>query len=215
MMISVSRNIKFATIEAIPSNKTAILVNGMKGILQIYRRNGFNVEMALMDGEFGHLRGELASMGATLNETSRDEHMGDIERYIRTVKERIRAIYNTLPFNKILARLVVEMAKASVFWLNGMPLKDSFGNKLSPQTIITGQKLDYNRHCRFQFGDYVQTHEQYDNSMNPRTVGALALCPTGNVQGSFYFMSVSTGRVLNRLHATPLPMPDEVVDRIH
>ena len=36
MMISVSRNIKFATIEAIPSNKTAILVNGMKGILQIY-----------------------------------------------------------------------------------------------------------------------------------------------------------------------------------
>ena len=36
MMISVSRNIKFGTIEAIPSNKTAILVNGMKGILQIY-----------------------------------------------------------------------------------------------------------------------------------------------------------------------------------
>ena len=36
MMISVSRNIKFATIEVIPSNKTAILVNGMKGILQMY-----------------------------------------------------------------------------------------------------------------------------------------------------------------------------------
>ena len=171
--------------------------------------------MALMDGEFGHLRGELASMGATLNETSRDEHMGDIERYMQTVKERIRAIYNTLPFNKILARLVVEMAKASVLWLNGMPLKDSFGNKLSPRTIITGQKLDYNRHCRFQFGEYVQTHEQHDNSMNPRTVGALALCPTGNAQGSFDFMCISTGRVLNRLHATPLPMPDKVVNRIH
>ena len=28
-------------------------------------------------------------------------------------------------------------------------------------------------------------------------------------------MSISTGRVLNRLHATPLPMPDDVVDRIH
>ena len=36
MMISVSRNIKFGTIEAIPNNKTAILVNEMKGILQIY-----------------------------------------------------------------------------------------------------------------------------------------------------------------------------------
>ena len=168
-----------------------------------------------MDGEFGHLRGELASMGVTLNETSRDEHVGDIERYIRTVKERMQAIYNTLPFNKIPAPLVVEMAKASVFWLNGMPPKDSFGNQLSPRTIITGQDIDYNRHCRFQFGEYVQTHEQHDNSMNPRTVGALALRPTGNAQGSFYFMSISTRRVLNRLHATPLPMPDEVVDRIH
>ena len=36
MMISISRNIKFATIEAIPSNKTAILIKGVKAILQIY-----------------------------------------------------------------------------------------------------------------------------------------------------------------------------------
>ena len=115
MMISVSRNIKFATIEAIASNKTAILVNGMKGILQIYRHNGFNIKMALMDGEFGYLHGELASMGVTLNEASRDEHVGEIERYIRTVKECMQAIYNTLPFNKIPAWFVVEMAKASVF----------------------------------------------------------------------------------------------------
>ena len=192
-LVSISRNIKFGTIEAIPNNKTAIALKGVKAILQVYRWNGFNIEMAFMDGEFGHLQGELAGMGVTLNKTSRDEHMGDIERYIRTVKERMRAIYNTLPFNKIPARLVVEMAKASIFWLNGMPPKDSFGNRLSPQTIVTGQKLDYNRHCRYQLGEYVQTHEQHDNSMNPRTVGALALCPMGNAQGSFYFMTISTG----------------------
>ena len=168
-----------------------------------------------MDGEFGHLQGELADMGIALNETSRDEHVGDIERYIRTVKERMRAVYNTLPFSKILGRLVIEMAKASVFWLNGLPPKDYFGNNMSPCTIVTGQKLDYKRHCRYQFGEYVQTHEQHDDSMDPRTVGALALHPTGNTQGSFYFMSISMGRVLNRLHATPLPMPDEVVDRVH
>ena len=63
MMISISRNIKFATIEAIPSNKTPILIKGVKGILQIYRRSGFNVEIALMDGEFGHLHSKLGGMG--------------------------------------------------------------------------------------------------------------------------------------------------------
>ena len=35
-----------------------------------------------MDGEFGHLCGELAGMGIVLNEMSWDEHVGDIERYI-------------------------------------------------------------------------------------------------------------------------------------
>ena len=78
-----------------------------------------------MDGEFGHLRGEMASMGITLNETSRDEHVGDLERITCTVKERMGAIYNTLPFHKVPARLVVEMAKACMFWLNSLPLQSS------------------------------------------------------------------------------------------
>ena len=51
--------------------------------------------------------------------------------------------------------------------------------------------------------------------MNPRTVGALTLRPIGNGQGSFYFLSIATGRVLNRLHATALPMPDDVIDKLH
>ena len=97
MLVSISRKIKFGTIEVIPNNKSTVLLKGLKGILQVYQCRGFHVEMALMDGEFGHLRGELASMGVTLNETSRDEHIGDIERFIRTVKERMRL--STTPCN--------------------------------------------------------------------------------------------------------------------
>ena len=141
--------------------------------------------------------GGLAEIGITLNETSRDEHVGDIERYIRTVKERMRAIYNTMPFRKVPARLVIEMAKTAVFWLNAFPVLGGASGNLSPHTILTGQKVDYKRHCRFQFGEYTQTHEEHDSSMNPRTVGALALRPVGNGQGSFYFLSISLGRVLN------------------
>ena len=87
MLVSISRKIKFATIEVIPNNKSAVLMGGIKGILQIYQQHRFRVEVALMDGEFGHLHGEIASMGVTLNETSHDEHMRDIERFICTVKE--------------------------------------------------------------------------------------------------------------------------------
>ena len=123
MLVSISRSIKFVTIEVIPNNKSTMLMKGIKAILQIYQRNGFSVEVALMDGEFGHLCGEIASMGVTLNKTLWDEHMGDIGRFIRTVKEWTQAIYNTLPFHKVPRRLVVEMAKACMFWLNSCHCK--------------------------------------------------------------------------------------------
>ena len=127
----------------------------------------------------------------------------------------MRAIYNTLSFQKIPARLVIEMAKTAVFWLNAFPVMGGASQDLSPCTILTGQQVDYKRHCHFQFGEYMQTHEEHNNSMNPRTVGAIALHPVGNAQGSFYFLSIATGRVLNRLHATALPMPDDVIDKLH
>ena len=101
MLVSISRKIKFGTIEVIPNNKSTVILKGVKGILQVYTQWGFQVELALMDGEFGHLWGELASMGVMLNETLRDEHVGEIEQFIQMVKEQMRAIYNTLPFRKI------------------------------------------------------------------------------------------------------------------
>ena len=93
------------------------------------------------------------------------------------------------------------MAKTAVFWLNAFPAVGGASQDLSPHTIRTGQQIDYKRHCRYQFGEYTQTHEEHNNSMNPRMIGAIALRLVGNGQGSFYFLSITTGRVLNRLHA--------------
>ena len=79
-------------------------------------------------------------------------------------------------------------------------------------TLLTGLTMNYNRHCRLEFGEYVQTHEEHDNSLNPRTIGALALRPTGNVQGGYFIFSLTTGKVINRMRWTTIPMPKEVID---
>jgi hypothetical protein len=48
------------------------------------------------------------------------------------------------------------------------------------------------------------------------TVGALAMHPTRNAQGqNNYVFSLSTGWIINRVHATKLPMPDDVIKRVH
>ena len=46
------------------------------------------------------------------------------------------------------------------------------------------------------------------------TVGALALRPTGNRQGGYYFFSLYSGRRIHRTHWTVLPMTEEVKNRL-
>ena len=108
----------------------------------------------------------------------------------------------------------MELAKAVVYWLNSVPSNMGVSPTMSPRTIITGQLLDYHKHCRYEFGEYIQTHEEHDNSLLSCKVGAIALRPTGNQQGGYFFMSLHTGRIINRLHTTKLPMPAEVITRV-
>ena len=168
-----------------------------------------------MDGQFEPLRGELATLGMNLNTVSCGEQVPEIELYMRTLKEQTQCIYNTLPFTRLPGRLIIEMVYASVFWLNLFPPADGVSATLSPRSLVTGFQLDYNKLCRLEFGTYVQTHEEHDNSMATRTMGAIALRPPGNTQGGHYFFSLNTGRRLNRNQWTELPMPNEVIDRVH
>ena len=161
------------------------------------------------------MHGELSELETALSTTACNEHVGDIERYIRMIKEQMRANYNTLPYQNIPPRLIIEMAKHALFWLNSFPQPNAARGPISPRTLLTGVKLDFNKYCKYQFGEYVQTHEEHDNTMAPRAIGALALCPTGNAQGSFHFFSFSSGQVITRNWETSLPMPDEVIAHVH
>ena len=51
--------------------------------------------------------------------------------------------------------------------------------------------------------------------MNTRTTGAIAMRPTGNAQGGYWFYILGTGRLLNRNHWTVLPMPADVIARVN
>ena len=61
-----------------------------------------HVMTALVDQEFDALRGELGS--TDLNAAAASEHVPDIERRLRLIKERFRALRSTLPFKVIPGR---------------------------------------------------------------------------------------------------------------
>jgi hypothetical protein len=213
--VTISRNIKFSTAVLISDQKHATMMKVIRDVRAIYSKRGFQVKTMLMDGQFEGLIGDLSEIGITLNTVARGEHVPEVERHIRTIKERARCVYNTLPFQKIPSRMVVELIYYSVFWLNTFPARDGISDILSPRSIVTGSQIDFNKHCKLEFGAYVQAHEEHDNTMTTRTTGAIALRPTGNAQGGYFLYSLSTGRVLNRNHWTVLPMPQEVIARVH
>jgi hypothetical protein len=187
----------------------------LKNTISVYARRGLIVTHALMDGQFKCLRNDIYDIGIDLNIVGANEHVPEAERYIRTLKERMRCIYNTVPFKKMPARMIIGLAYGCVFWLNNFPAHDGVSSTLSPRNIMTGRNVDFNKHCKLEFGDYVQIHEEHDNTMIPRTSGAIALRPTGNIQGGYFFYTLKTGRRVNRNHWTVVPMPVEVIDRVH
>jgi hypothetical protein len=212
--VSVSRDLRFITAQHLPDKQSSSLQECARRIVTLYRSRGFTVTVIKGDGEFECLREGLPA-GTQLNTVSEGEHVPEVERLNRTLKERVRCIDATLPFQRIPPRMTIEMVYNCVFWLNCFPPGRGLSATMSPRQIMTGQRIDFRKHCQLEYGSYVQTHDEHDNTMTQRTTGALAMRPTGNTQGGYWFYNLTTGRLINRRKWTELPMPNDVIERIH
>ena len=217
-LMTISRFIRFGTANMLknmlmgPKNP---IMKCMRELKALYQQRGFNITVAIMDLQFEPLRIPLAEIGIMLNTVAEDEHVPEQERWNRTIKERIRCLYHSLPFNQIPILLLVEMVYYVVFWWNLIPPQGGVSTVMSPRSLITGFRLDYNHHCQLEFGTYVQVHEVHDNTMRTRTTGALSMRPTGNLQGGYNFFNLGTGRRIVRNRWTSLPMPDIVIAQVN
>ena len=92
------RNIKFTTVEAIQNRPKYQLVQSIKNVLPIYTQLGLQIDNAFIDGEFVPLCTDLLNLGINPNFATRNEHVPEIERQHRVIKERARACCHCLPF---------------------------------------------------------------------------------------------------------------------
>ena len=173
-----------------------------------------------MDAEFGHpgFINALLRYSVSVNVASAREHVAGIERKTRTLKERVRARRSQMPYLKIPKIMTSDLVRDVVAWLNQFPTKSSLIPSMGARTLITGVQFDYHLHCRVEFGQYCEVHEDRDkkNSVEAeRTTRAIAMKSSGNLQGGYRFLSLRTGRVLPRQHFTVCPITTQVIDRVH
>ena len=213
-LVSSSRGISLVTIEYLPSRTAKRLAITLERVLKVYARGGFAVQTMMMDMEFEKLVDLLPSVA--INTTAAQEHVGEIERKIRVIKERARGTINTLPYLQLPRLMIIELMHFCVMWMNAFPVKSGISEKWSPRELISRHKLDAKLHCRAPFGAYCEVHTDPDitNTMEPRTKWAICLGPTGNMQGSYKFMSLSTGKKIVRRKFTEMPITESVIRQV-
>jgi hypothetical protein len=213
-LVSVARGLNLVTAEHMPTRTAKQLAAGIVRVMDLYLRGGFQVGTVLMDNEFEKLRNLVPVLA--VNTTAAKEHVPEVERRIRLIKEHGRGILNTLPFKKMTQIMLIELIYHVVLWLNAFPTKSGVSETLLPCEIVMRHKLNFTKHCKAQFGSYCEAHDEPvpTNTMVTRSTPATVLGPTGNLQGTYKFFSLETGKMIKRCKLTAYPMQDSVIKKV-
>ena len=111
--------------------------------------------------------------------------------------------------------MVVHLMITVNFYMNALVWRKGVSQiLLHPMTIVKGLLSDFNKHFHVLFGKYGNMYEGTTNTMELRSVGALALGPSGNTQGGVRCYSLHTGKILSRMMKDIIlaKMPEEALD---
>ena len=87
----------------------------------LYARGGFIVNLALMDKKLDACKEHLPFL--EVNTTTTREHVAEIERDLRQVKERVRCTSSEFPFQFIPTMVLIYTVYNVCLWLNTFPLQ--------------------------------------------------------------------------------------------
>jgi hypothetical protein len=217
--LTLNRNITFTAINHLPEDTLPQIFKAFKEIYQYYLQRGFHITVVHADGEFVPLEPLIESIpgGPVINLASVNEHVPEIKRRIRVVKEHCQSTRHSLPFERIPKIMTVHIVLNVVKLLISPPTKGGVSETLSPKTTMSGETLNYKKHLSLQIGQYCQVHEE-DNLLNSqlaRTKGEIYLGPSGNMQGSFKLVALNTGKKIVRRSWDAIPMPGVVIARVN
>ena len=97
-----------------------------------------------------------------------------------------------------------------------IPGKSEMSKTLYPREIVYRHKLDFTKHYKSPFGTYCEVHDEPvpTNTMVTCSTPAIVLGPTGNLQGTYKFLSPATGKMVKQLALTPYTMSDSVIRKV-
>jgi hypothetical protein len=183
--------------------------------LHTYASKKINITTIRADneGSIAAMKSILNEKGITLNPSGAGSHVPDIERKIQEVKQRVRAVINSLPY-RLARTLLAFLVCFCVSRINLVPHKTGLIN-ISPSEAFRGRKADYKRDLRVGFGEYCEVlNANTNNTMPSRTQATISLDSVDNTTGSV-ILSLLSGKNISRDQFKILPMPDLIIDHMN
>ena len=188
-LTTISTKFNYRTVEALPyvnkkGAKKDDTLAGINKVINLYQSRGLIVEQINGDNEFECIREDIRPI--LLNITAADEHVSPVERSIRSIKDRTRCQVQSLPYTKYPRMMVIGCVIFSTKSLNSEIGMSTLSTKLSPNSLITGQpQRNYDDVTSLTFGEYAEVYNVSNttNTNEERTTSAVALYPSGNLQG--------------------------------
>jgi hypothetical protein len=194
-LLSISQGFNLLVVRFLNDKKANSAETAISDIIATYLKHNVIIKRIVCDGESGisALKSKIESKGIALEQCSKNEHVGIIERAGRQMKERVRAFITTLPYT-LTNEMLIYLVYYVIYMINYFPKSTTYIEGVAPKTKLTGNVLDYNIDCQLEFGEFVHANEDNSstNSMKSRTFPAIALGPVGNVYGSYYFLNLET-----------------------
>ena len=152
-----------------------------------------------------------------INYANAGDHVPEAERNNRTIKERFRAAFHRLPFKAMPRIMIRYLAMDCTSKLNLFPVKGGISDYYSPRTILNHRVVDYTKECLVPFGTFVQANNEKipSNTNAPRTLDAIYLRPTQNLQHGHELMDLNSGMLITRSRMTEIPITDRIIEAVN
>jgi len=203
----------FTTVH-IERKTTSSLGTALQSQVSAIRGRGFEPKVLYLDPERGFvgLQGQIP--GVEVDISGAGDHMAELDTYIRRVKEIARSVKAGLPW-KLPKPLVKDLAYYATSRKN---LKSSGGSTVCPRVKFTGRKPIYKKELGLGFGDYVECYDPKCKSNDVKSARAepcIALYPTANANGSWFFLNLDTKKRVRRTTWDPMVTNDLVINAMN
>ena len=164
-LLTTSSKLHFLTVQTNENRTKSAIIKGIQKVINTYTKRGFNISDLHGDNEFDMDDLKDAIKPASTHIYAPEEHVAPIERAVRTVKERCRAMCHSLPYTRYTKLMTNGLVEYVIYWLNAFPAQNGASTTLSPATIVLGRNKPDLSIKHIPFGSYALIYAGTKNNM--------------------------------------------------